>query len=443
MKILSGTIFALWLMFLSSSAGAESEELQPPWKANRPIATVKKELYRKHPQPGAAAVVSVAYVGPKLERLEIHNEVLRSDVGSSARWRLSTDNGNTWSDFQPMMPLGNIVVYVGVEVWEGGGPKLFDPQTGVLVEMWLRQIKTNQADRKVKPQFSQCTYSRISRDFGKTWSEPQMLRYEPGEAFDPKKPLAPGFIAANQAYFGSNILKLAKGELLHAVCNANTPDDAKKNARGVFGERMGSLCFLGKWNPDIENYQWTPGKPVAISPDRSSRGLMEPELAELKDGRVLVIWRGNNTNTTPGRKFFSLSADGGRTFGAVEEMQYNDGSGFYSPSSYHRMIRHSVTGKLYWIGNISAAPPQGNLPRYPLVIAEVDEAIPALKKNTVTAIDDKRPDQNDAIQFSNFSLLEDRESRSLELYMTLYGETASKFDADCYKYVVTLGRSAQ
>jgi hypothetical protein len=33
------------------------------------------------------------------------------------------------------------------------------------------------------------------------------------------------------------------------------------------------------------------------------------------------------------------------------------------------MIRDSVTGKLYWIGNICAAPPSGNSPRYPLVIA--------------------------------------------------------------------------
>jgi hypothetical protein len=31
---------------------------------------------------------------------------------------------------------------------------------------------------------------------------------------------------------------------------------------------------------------------VEISPGVSSRGLMEPEVAELKDGRVLVIWRG-------------------------------------------------------------------------------------------------------------------------------------------------------
>lgn len=42
----------------------------PPWKTNRPIVTVKKELYRKHPKPRAAALVSVDYVASKLEKRE-------------------------------------------------------------------------------------------------------------------------------------------------------------------------------------------------------------------------------------------------------------------------------------------------------------------------------------------------------------------------------------
>lgn len=215
---------------------------------------------------------------------------------------------------------------------------------------------------------------------------------------------------------------------------------------------MGSLCFIGKWNPEARDYHWTAGKRVEISPDVSSRGLMEPEVAELKNGRVLVIWRGSNGGLdpakSPGRKWFSVSTDGGLTLGEVRELKYDDGSRFYSPSSIHRMIRHGVTGKLYWIGNISAVPSRGNWPRYPLVIAEVDEEIPALKKDTVTAIDDRRPRQTAAIEFSNFSLLEDRRSNTLELYLTCYGEfgefpeknwcDADWFTADNYKYTLTL-----
>jgi hypothetical protein len=173
---------------------------------------------------------------------------------------------------------------------------------------------------------------------------------------------------------------------------------------------------------------------------------MEPEVAELQDGRLLVVWRGSTHGwdgtvaKLPGRKFFSISTDGGRTLSAPAEWKYDDGSSFYSPSSIHRLLRHSVTGRLYWLGNISATPPRGNSPRYPLIIAEVDEAKAALKRNTVTAIDDRRPGQGD-IQFSNFSLLENRETHELELHLTTYGQEPNPADwatADNYKYTLTL-----
>lgn len=80
--------------------------------------------------------------------------------------------------------------------------------------------------------------------------------------------------------------------------------------------------------------------------------------------------------------------------------------------------------------------PNGNSPRYPLVIAEVDYETGLLVRSTVTLIDDRREGQGD-IQFSNFSLLEDRETHDLELYLTTYGEDPNPAlwtAADCYKY---------
>ena len=168
---------------------------------------------------------------------------------------------------------------------------------------------------------------------------------------------------------------------------------------------------------------------------------MEPELAELKDHRVLIVWRGSDTPTTAGRKWFSISRDGGKTLDPVAEWKYDDGSRFYSPSSYHRMIRHSRTGKLYWLGNICAQPPRGNSPRYPLVIDEFDEVKVALKRTTVTAIDDRQPHQSAALHLSNFSLLENRETHDLELHLTTYGQdqdAANWLSADNYKYTLTL-----
>ena len=63
-----------------------------------------------------------------------------------------------------------------------------------------------------------------------------------------------------------------------------------------------------------------------------------------------------------------------------------------------------------------------------------------MRKGTVTLIDDRQPGQGD-IQFSNFSLLEDRETHRFELHLTTYGQEPSPADwatADNYKYVLEI-----
>ncbi len=418
------------------------EGTSPPWKTNRPIVTLKKEVYAKHPVPKAAAMVSACYVGPKFERMEIHALERRDDVPDEPKFRLSMDNGRTWSSFTPMPP--TLSYPKKIEVWEGSGPKFFDPGAGVLVDMWLRQIAREGTHHNF-------TYSRISRDLGKTWSMPQQLRYEDGDPFDPNDPIRPSFLKRNLAYVGSNVIRHSNGTLIHTVAASNIPKDAPDpNPRRIktwdiaAGERsIGSRCFVGRWNASQGDYEWTAGKPVWLPRHVSSRGLMEPDAAELGDGRVLVVWRGSNAGldikAVPGRKWYSVSQDGGLTLSDVKEWKYDDGSSFYSPSSIHYMIRHSVTKKLYWVGNITAEPPNGNSPRYPLVIAEVDERVPSLKRDTVTVIDDRQPSQTAAVQFSNFSLLENRETHELELYLTAYGESATHvYDADAYKYTLAL-----
>jgi hypothetical protein len=125
----------------------------------------------------------------------------------------------------------------------------------------------------------------------------------------------------------------------------------------------------------------------------------------------------------------------------VREWKYSDGTSFHSASSLHRMIRHSTTGKLYWFGNISGAPPRGNGPRYPLIMAEIDESAAAIRRETVTMIDDRDPNTHSLnFQLSNFSLFENRETRNFELFLTTYGQEKGHADwasADCYHYTLT------
>src|SRR5262249_28171015 len=143
------------------------------------------------------------------------------------------------------------------------------------------------------------TYYACSRDLGKTWTPLKQLRYEKGKDFDPKKPLEPEYLNRNQAYTGNNILVHSNGTLITAVAAANAPNDRDNDSRPW---RMGSLCFIGKWNAKKKVHDWTAGKRVEISPHQSVRGLLEPEVAELKGSRVLVVWRGANAPGPEGGK---------------------------------------------------------------------------------------------------------------------------------------------
>ncbi|PKO20350.1 MAG: hypothetical protein CVU38_20590 [Chloroflexi bacterium HGW-Chloroflexi-1] len=69
----------------------------------------------------------------------------------------------------------------------------------------------------------------------------------------------------------------------------------------------------------------------------------------------------------------------------------------------------------------------------------MDESIPALKKDTLTVIDDRNPNSDtETVQLSNFSMFENRETGEIELYLTRYGERPDWRMADAYKYTITL-----
>ena len=409
------TLTVLALTLLTPPTSAEENPSDLPWNVNQPIVTVEKDRYFPEPNEKGTAWIDKFYVGPNLELLETAS-VSRGDKLSTMNWRLSPDNGRTWSEFKPVVPSSTTVHYNGVEYAEHQGPCLYDEAADVLLQTWVRSNNNG---------FH--TYYRLSWDQGATWTTPKMLRYDEGAEFDPNDPVALEYVQTNQGYFGNNIIKHSNGTILTVLGYAN------RNR----GPRNCSLCFVATWDPAAKDYQWTPGKRVEAAKDKTPV-LTESEVAELQDGRVLGVWRAECTESTPGRKYFSVSSDGGMTLSPPAEFQYDDGSSFYSPASFHRLVRRSGDGRLYWLGNINAQPPGGQgcaYPRYPLVIAEVDESgpSPSLKKNTVTVIDDRQADQPESIEFSNFTLLENRETLALDLYMVVKGHSPTKN----YKYVLT------
>ena len=421
------------------------------------ICEVKRQVYVPSPHTRVAACVGVRYVGKGPRREETLANQGSSDWADTIRSRTSADNGKTWSPWQ--------LVH---REWPSQGDctkeespscSCYDPVSGKTVQMVFQRVllgdPRNALDQAWKGEqlYFDHGFYQFSGDDGRTWGELRQFKYEDGPSFDPANWRVPEFLKSNRMYGGYNAIALANGSIVYpAVVPVPYRDDEDDKVVGHIpnlaeeGCVGGILCFIGRWDAERADYEWAASPPVFVPRRVSTRGLMEPAIVELANGDLLLEMRGSNwqmdPNVIPGRKWMSVSQDGGRTWSEVADLRYDTGEQFYAPSTFARMVRSAKTGKLYWVGNICDASPEGNSPRYPLYIAEIDETIPALKRDTLTVIDDRDPARDsEVLQLSNFSLLENRETYELELYLTRLGENGTGDDiwtANAYKYTVTL-----
>ena len=90
---------------------------------------------------------------------------------------------------------------------------------------------------------------------------------------------------------------------------------------------------------------------------------------------------------------------------------------------------------IYWLANILPEAPRGNLPRHPLVFAEIEEETVSVRKDSIVVVDERQEGEPDAVQLSNFSVLEDRETLDIEIYLTRLHENPDNiWDANTYCY---------
>ena len=252
---------------------------------------------------------------------------------------------------------------------------------------------------------------QVSNDGGKTMSDLKPI-IQQGEEYNLLHPIRPVQIGKN-SFCPSTAppMVASNGEIMVPFYFPPLDKDGKYyNPVGAYTFSDGGV-MIARWNEDGSDVTWDLGQTVRLEADQSTRGVGEPALIELnKRGKFLMVIRASNhkrESTVPGYKYLCISNDYCRTWLKPRPMTYSDGQNFFSAAACSELIRSVKNGKLYWIGNIAPGPAKGNIPRYPLVIGEIDEGNSGLIRQSVVTLDDRNPKiDSPAVQFSNFTTIQ-------------------------------------
>jgi hypothetical protein len=363
------------------------------------------------------------------------NDLLRAALlgGKSVLVR-STDGGQTWHSPQVM---GEDVPVDNGHVRTTSIATLYlDPDNGRLVcflsEIINQTVATGFAygDATGYGPHTMRLFYRVSRDAGHTWEPAQQL-VESGSRYNRQH-------WARDVWYDRSALVI-EGQSPHRLADGviglpaylwPTADYMKQlfvaqawpeGLRGDARYFIESRCLLMRWRPDGSGLEFTSGGPMRLPGGFTSAGTCgsdEPAVAYLDSQRWFAIVRTSTSHVAEFRekglplvRQCLLTEDGGATWQPGRPLLFDDGTEVQSPSAWSWFIRSSRTGKWYWIGNLIPHPCYGDCdPRYPLQIAELDPRRLCLKKATVTVIEDKAPEDDKWVRFSNFRVYEERGS---------------------------------
>jgi hypothetical protein len=273
---------------------------------------------------------------------------------------------------------------------------------------------------------------RVSVDGGKTFLFDDRI-IQSGAEYNDKHPLRGTWTGKNGFYLGdagSRPLRTKEGLILiPTMVNVLGPDGKLFSPGGGFTYHD-TFMLIGKWRTD-SRISWDVSDLIQGDPTRSTRGMIEPTIAEMPNGKILCVMRGSNGGSKdsscrlPSYKWHSISSDGGRRWSKPQPWGYSDGTLFYSPSAMSQLLTHS-NGKVYWIGNICAENAKENFPRYPLVMGQVDPNTLMLIKPTVIELDNKRAEDSEGVNLSHVLAFEDRKTSNIILPLTRYNGNYTK-----------------
>jgi hypothetical protein len=325
----------------------------------------------------------------------------------------SADNGATWSE--PEMLYEATTTEEGI--WRYAEAAMFFDKVKKALIIFYDYSLYRHNDHSDRNAWTRLMY-RISYDGGHSFSDPIQLICE-GYG---KLNWAPG-------------IEYGKNAALLSFSHPKMIDDGILLPVQVVTDDLGfysAACVHGSWNEDGE-LEWKMSDLISCDSARSVRGMIEPTIERLSDGRLLAIMRASNDgcpgqceSTFPSYKYRAISNDGGLSWSKPDPWLYDDLSLFFSPSSGSVLMRHSQNGELFWFGNICDHNPQANFPRYPLVMGKVDDKTGLLIKDSVVPILKREETDSEWIQFSNFKIREDRVTGEFVVTLPHFGEFTKK-----------------
>lgn len=335
---------------------------------------------------------------------------------------VSDDNGRTWlpstpkPDFSAGLPYGYRREAVS---------SVFDARARRLVTLFNALDTPGLDPNAIEPPLALNTYYlryRVSADCGRSWLFDEPI-IQTG-AFDVKHPVEGVWVGTNAIFLGDAgcvpIVTRAGKVLVPAQATVVGSDGKLYNPTG--GHTYTDVVILiGTWTSKGK-LKWQVSQRISGDPSRSTRGMIEPTLAEFSDGRILMVMRGSNGGKAdprfqlPSHKWFSISTDGGKTWSKPEPWTHEDGTAFFSPSSMSTLFKHS-SGRVFWVGNLCATNCAGNLPRWPLVMGEVNVKSLRFIPDTVLTVDTHQPDDaaQGRLDISHVTLREDRNTHEIVL----------------------------
>jgi hypothetical protein len=395
-----------------------------------------RTIFFKAPRSGVLIYGNSFYTRSEgSEKVRFRTTETKSDLLDTIERGFSADNGRTWSAFEEIncihqRPQGTLRKFPF--------PGFIDPETGQMLIMVLEGVLPTDDPLEGMKQFF--LRYQVSTDGGRTSAVDEIVIQK--GIFTEDHPCQGVWVGKNSIQMGDlgcRPIRTRRGEILVPVqiCPIGPEGEYYNPGGGYTYHEAGVL--IGRWIDGMK-MEWDLSQTVANDPAQSTRGCIEPTVAEMPDGRILMVIRGSNGGTKdpnhkiPGYRWYSISQDGGHTWSPVKPWTYSNGKSFFSPSSCSQLLTHS-NGNYYWLGNIRPENPRANSPRYPFFIGRVDPKTCLLIEETLFKIDDRGPEDHEEMMLSNFMAHEDRETGDILLHMSRsFIDGVNNWNGNAYQY---------